>query len=92
MQPHRGGLILALGILGFILCQLLAPVAWVMGKGDLAAMDAGQMDPEGRGLTQAGYILGIIGTLLMIVGVIAFMGFIFLGAGMAAMEGTHGGY
>jgi hypothetical protein len=31
MQPHRGGLILALGILGFILCQLLGPVAWILG-------------------------------------------------------------
>ena len=39
-------------------------------------MDAGLMDPEGRGLTQAGMYLGIFGTvlyLLVIVGVIAFL-------------------
>lgn len=39
-------------------------------------MDAGLMDPEGRGLTQAGMYRGIFSTvlyLLVIVGVIAFL-------------------
>ena len=38
-----------------------------MGKGDLAKIDAGLMDPTGRGTTQAGMVLGIIGTVLIIV-------------------------
>jgi hypothetical protein len=88
MQPHRGGLILALGILGFILCQLLGPVAWILGKQDLQAMDAGQMDPEGRGLTQAGYILGIIATVLIFVMILVFVGLFVLGAGAAAIESS----
>lgn len=35
-----------------------------MGNADLREMDQGRMDPSGRGLTQAGRILGMIQTLL----------------------------
>jgi hypothetical protein len=70
MQPHRGVLILVFGILGLVMCQIFSIVAWVMGKSDLAEMDAGRMDPEGRSLTKAGQILGIIGTLLFVVGLL----------------------
>jgi hypothetical protein len=59
--PHRGVLILVLGILGIVMCFLLSIPAWIMGNTDLAEIDAGRMDPEGRGLTQAGKVLGIIG-------------------------------
>jgi hypothetical protein len=38
-----------------------------MGNNDLAEMRAGRMDPEGEGLTNAGRICGIIGTILMVV-------------------------
>ena len=74
MQPHKGPMILIFGILGLIVCFPLGIVAWVMGNADLKEMDAGTMDPEGRGLTQAGKILGIIGTLLATLGFI--IGFI----------------
>lgn len=67
MQPHRGGLVLVLGILGIVFgCAPVAIVAWVMGRGDLAKIDAGVMDPAGRGTTQAGMILGIVGTVLFV--------------------------
>jgi hypothetical protein len=66
MQPHRGTMILVFGILGLVVCMPLGIVAWVMGSGDLKAMDAGTMDPEGRGTTQAGMVLGIIATLLAV--------------------------
>ena len=66
MRPHRGVLILVLGILGFF-CFILGIAAWIMGKADLAAMDAGEMDPSGRGLTNAGKILGMIFTILAII-------------------------
>jgi hypothetical protein len=85
MKPHRGTLILVLGILGMVVCGPLAIAAWVMGSGDLKEMDAGTMDPGGRGTTQAGKICGIIGTILLIVGLIIF-GIIFafgLAAGLA---------
>ncbi len=46
----------------------LGIVAWVMGSTDLKAMDAGTMDPEGRSITQAGKIIGMIATILNIIG------------------------
>ena len=71
MKPHRGTLILVLGILGLILCGVFTAIpAWIMGSGDLKQIDAGTMDPAGRGLTNAGRILGIIGTILGILGLL----------------------
>ncbi|MAF65202.1 MAG: hypothetical protein CMJ84_06045 [Planctomycetes bacterium] len=75
MKPHRGAVILVLGILGFVLCPFCGVAAWIMGSSDLAAIDAGSMDPEGRGLTQAGKLCGIISSLLSIlwIGLFVFM-------------------
>ena len=83
MKPHRGTLILVLGILSIIICGPLGIAAWLMGNGDLKLMDAGQMDPTGRSLTSAGRICGMIGTILLILwvlGVILIFGLGILGA------------
>jgi hypothetical protein len=87
MKPHRGTLILVLGILGLVVCAPLGIAAWIMGSGDLKQMDAGTMDPSGRGTTQAGKICGIIGTILLIIGVIVF-GILFT-IGFAAALAQH---
>lgn len=77
MQPHRGGLILVLGILGIVFgCAPVAIVSWVMGRSDLAKIDAGVMDPAGRGTTQAGMILGIVGTILFVLSLLAVAAFV----------------
>lgn len=61
MAPHRGGVILAVAIMGFIsACPILSIMAWVMGNGDLREMREGRMDPQGQGLTFAGYLLGMV--------------------------------
>jgi hypothetical protein len=74
MAPHRGALILVLGILSWVACPLLLGIlAWVMGNGDLREMDAGRMDPSGRGLTDAGRILGMINVILGIVAVVLYL-------------------
>ena len=65
MKPHRGTLILVLGILGLVICQPVGIAAWIMGNGDLKEMDAGSMDPTGRSLTNAGRIIGIVADVLM---------------------------
>ncbi len=93
MQPHRGVMILVLGILGLILCFIFGIVAWVMGNGDLKQMDAGAMDPSGRGLTQAGKICGMISVILNIIGIVVLVVFIIFilaagGAAAAAGAGT----
>src|SRR6516162_1553033 len=65
-QPHRGTLILVLGILSLVICGPLGIAAWVMGNNDLASMRRGEMDREGEGTTQAGRICGMIACILMI--------------------------
>ena len=85
MRPHRGTLILVLGILSLVVCSPLGIVAWILGSNDLREMDSGAMDPAGRGTTQAGKICGIIGTILLILSVI--MVAIFFMFGLAA--GLH---
>jgi len=86
-EPHRGTLILALGIISIVMVVLCGPVglplgiaAWVMGRRDLIKMRQNLMDREGEGLTQAGWICGIIGTLLdslSLLCVLLYIGFIF---------------
>lgn len=72
MSPHRGKIILLLGILACCGgCFLTGLPAWVMANDDLTRMDSGRMDAEGRGLTQAGKLCGIIGTALTGVALIA---------------------
>lgn len=89
LQPHRGTLVLVLGILSLIVCQPLGIAAWVMANGDLAAMNAGTMDPSGRSTTEAGRILGIIATVLMALGVLVILGMLVLG-GFAAVASNAG--
>ncbi len=71
-KPHRGTLVLVMGILGIACCGVFGIVAWVLGSQDLREIDAGRMDPSGRGLTQAGRIIGMITTILMIVGMVIY--------------------
>ena len=74
--PHRGGMILAMGLVGIVafpfVTFITGPMAWVMGNTDLAEIRAGRMDPSGEGLVQAGRVLGIISTLLLLLGVLFF--------------------
>ena len=69
-EPHRGVLILVLGIISLVACAAMGPVAWIMGNSDLKKMDAGVMDPEGRSNTQVGKILGIVGTVLLVISIV----------------------
>ena len=89
MKPHHGTMILIFGILGLIgVCWPLGIVAWVMGNGDLKAMDAGAMDPSGRGLTNAGRICGMIATILMIIGALVVIALFALGM-LGAVASHH---
>lgn len=85
LMPHRGGLILALGILGIVCCFICGIIAWVMGNGDLRQMDAGRMDPSGRGLTQAGKICGMVSVILQIVGFVIWLLMMTVGIAGSAM-------
>lgn len=89
MKPHRGTLVLVLGILGLVICGPLGIAAWVMGSSDLKEMDAGLMDPSGRSTTQAGKICGMIATILMIIAVLVIGAIFVLGMGSAILSGGH---
>ena len=73
LKPHRGGLVLTLGILGLAVCVICGIIAWVMGKNDLREIAAGTMDPSGRGLTNAGKMCGMISVILACVGLVLWL-------------------
>jgi hypothetical protein len=80
LLPHRGGMILTLGIISvalspFALCSIpglvfgtaslaLGITGLVLGQADLRRMRTHRMDPDGRGTTNAGWICAIIGTCI----------------------------
>jgi hypothetical protein len=86
MKPHRATLILVLGILSLVCCAPCGIFAWIMGNGDLKEMDSGTMDPSGRSNTNAGRICGMIGTILLVLQLLAGVAWLvmFLGAAGAA--------
>jgi len=71
---HRGGLILALAVISWVVgCPIFGLFAWIMGSGDLREMRLGRMDPSGMGMTQAGQIIGMIHSILVIIGFVIFI-------------------
>lgn len=65
-KPHRGGLIILLGILGFVTGGLLGILAWVWGNQDLRDMNIGLMDDSGMEKTVYGRIIGIISIIFAV--------------------------
>lgn len=69
----RGTLILVFGILSIVLIGfggVLGILAWVLGIQDLKKIEMGLISIAEKSKTQAGMIMGIIGTVLMGLGVI----------------------
>ncbi len=62
LDPGRGVLILILGIFSLFFGLFTGIPAWIMGNTDLKRIDRGEIPISERGKTQAGKILGIIGT------------------------------
>lgn len=75
-ESSQATTVLVLGIIGIVACQLLGPVAWVMGNNEIEAIDAGRRAPENRGTANAGRILGIVSTVLLAIGIIFLILFI----------------
>ncbi len=107
-RPHRGGMVLTLGIISLVLaffggffsfccCPFigwgadvialaLAVPGAILGQMDLKAMKNGQMDPSGRGMTQSGMIMAIIGGALVLLVLILSVLFFFLNIGLQGMQ------
>ena len=74
MYPERSQATtaLVLGIVG-IFFNVVAPFAWKFGHDELKAIDQGRRPPDGHGAATAGRILGIIGTVFLILGVLVLL-------------------
>ena len=81
---------LILGIASIVLCcYILGPFAWYMGRNEVKAIDAGQSAKENRGMALAGMILGIIGTVLLVLSliwIVFFGGLTMIGAMSEGMQ------
>jgi hypothetical protein len=98
-EPHRGGVVLAMGIVSLVglvvipvLPVIFGIIGWVMGQIDLRKMRNNQMDRDGEGTTRAGWICSIIGTLLNAAFAVlccGFYGFIIMAATNAAPRTTR---
>jgi len=78
---------LVLGILGIVCCQICAPIAWYMANNERKAIREGRAPAAGEGIALVGYILGIIGTILLALWLV----WIFFFGGMAILTalGQH---
>lgn len=77
LAEGNGTMVLVLGVIS-IVCGVIGPCfcyasgiavltgigAWTMGNKDLAGIEAGEVDPAGRGGASTGKICGIIGVFL----------------------------
>ena len=84
VEPHRGTMILVLGILAVVVAPIiLGPIAWILGNADMKKIRAGTMDPQGEGHTNAGRIIGIVATIYGLVSCLC--GIVALGFWIAMM-------
>jgi phosphotransferase system glucose/maltose/N-acetylglucosamine-specific IIC component len=67
-EHPQGTLVLVLGICAWVLCGLCAPFAWVMGSNALKEIDANPTAYSNRSAVQAGRILGMVYSILVLVG------------------------
>lgn len=87
--PSAGGatgkaiVILVLGIFGVVCCPVTAPVAWVLGQSELAAVRRGAAPAANEALAQIGMVLGILGTILFVFFLLWF--FVFGGLAMLSV-------
>lgn len=60
--------IFLLGLLGIVLCQILAPIAMIMGNQYISECRYEGVEPDSLGVT--GRILGVVGTILFVLSMI----------------------
>ena len=85
--PVNAALILVLGILSIVVCGILRPIGWVMGNNAMATLNAGGGDESQRSTANIGRILGIVGTVLLVLNVL----WVIFGGGLAILSGLMSG-
>ena len=88
-EHPQATLVLILGIVGIVVCGLVAPFAWVMGNRVVNEIDASNGQLGGRSQAQAGRICGIVGTALMGLGLLFAVVIVIIAfAGVATSSGV----
>lgn len=80
---NRATTSLILGIVGLVCCPIAGPFALFIGKKELDAIKAGTGLETDRGMATAGMVLGILGTVYLVIVVlwiVFFGGLAFIGA------------
>lgn len=86
-EESQATTILVLGILSLICsCLPLGIAAWIMGNRELQAIDSGRRNPDNRGTANAGRIIGIVATVLGLIGFIILFAFLFLGLSLGVLD------
>ncbi|HUF95710.1 MAG TPA: DUF4190 domain-containing protein [Acidimicrobiia bacterium] len=87
-EESQATTILVLGILSFVCsCFPLGIAAWVLGNRELQAIDAGMRNPANRGTANAGRIIGIVATVLGLIGFVIVIFVLFFGLSLGVMDG-----
>ncbi|WP_435741506.1 DUF4190 domain-containing protein [Nocardioides sp. SYSU DS0663] len=89
MREHpRGTTILILGILSIVCCGLFTGIpAIAMGRSATAEIDARPHEYSNAGTVKAGYICGIIGTALSVLGLLLWIVVAVLGVASSSAAG-----
>lgn len=75
------GIIALLGGFTCYLPLLLGPWAWVVGRRVVREVDAEPGRWDGRGQGMGGYVMGVVATVLLLLGVLALTAFLLLATG-----------
>ena len=75
VQPASGKSVaaLVLGLIGLVAFQFLSPVAWYLGWSELRDIRAGLAAPSGSDYATVGMVLGIIGSAMLALGLLAIL-------------------
>ena len=80
---NRATTSLVLGIIGLVCCPFAGPIAFYIGYQEIGAIKSGTGQESDRGMATAGMVLGILGTIYLIivlVWILVFGGLAFIGA------------
>lgn len=79
--PGNATTALILGILSLVMCGLFTGIpAWIIGRNAVKEIDASQGQLGGRSTAQTGYVLGIVGTVLSLLGIVLLIAIFAAGA------------
>ena len=76
------GIIALVGGFTCYLPLLLGPWAWVVGRRVVREVDAEPGRWDGRGPAMGGYVMGVVATVLLVLGIVVVVGFILFATGL----------